>query len=74
MPTITIDELQYDVDSLSEEAKAQLVSMQAVDRRIALLQEETAILQTARIAYGKALRELLPISTANGAQKIQWPN
>ena len=35
---------------------AQLLSLQAVDRRIENLQEELAILQTARIAYGNALK------------------
>ena len=74
MTTITIDELEYDLDSLSDDAKAQMVSLQAVDRRIALLQEEMAILQTARIAYGNALKELLPMNGANGSEKIQWPN
>ncbi len=43
----------------SREAKAQLVSVQAVDRRIENLQEELAILQTARIAYGNALKQEL---------------
>ena len=74
MTTVTIDELEYDLDSLSDEAKAQMMSLQAVDRRIALLQEEMAILQTARIAYGDALKELLPAGSANGSEKIQWPN
>lgn len=56
MPKITIDEKEYDADALSENVKAQLISLQAVDRRIANLQEELAILQTARIAYGNAVK------------------
>jgi hypothetical protein len=48
--------------------------MQAVDRRIAMVQEEMAILQTARIGYSKALQELLPLNEATGSEKIQWPN
>ena len=39
--------------------KAQLISLQAVDRRIAAAQEELAILQTARIAYGNAVKQEL---------------
>jgi len=74
MSTITIDELEYELDNLSDDAKGQLASIQAVDRRMALLQEEMAILQTARMAYSKALNELLPIIGANGSEKIQWPN
>ena len=60
MSQITIDEVAYDTAALSEEALAQLGSLQAVDRRIENLQEELAILQTARNAYGRALQELLP--------------
>jgi hypothetical protein len=58
--TISIDGKDYAIDSLSDNAKAQLVSVQAVDRRIENLQEELAILQTARIAYGNALKQELP--------------
>ena len=60
MPKINIDDNEYDTDALSPEAMAQLVSLQAVDRRIASLQEELAIMQTARNAYGRALQEVLP--------------
>jgi hypothetical protein len=56
MVAVTIDGKEYDADKLSDNAKAQLVSLQAVDRRIESLQEELAILQTARIAYGNALK------------------
>ncbi|WP_045214341.1 DUF6447 family protein [Desulfonatronovibrio magnus] len=59
MPTITIDGKEYDSDTLSEEAKAQLGSIQFVDRKIAELQAEIAALQTARNAYAKALSETL---------------
>ena len=48
--TVTIDGFDYPIDALSENAKAQLVS----------LQEELAILQTARIAYANALKQELP--------------
>ena len=58
-PTITIDGKNYAIDTFSDGAKGQLISLQAVDRRIAALQEELAILQTARIAYGNALKQAL---------------
>ena len=54
--TINVDGKDYALDSLSDNAKAQLMSIQAVDRRIENLQEELAILQTARIAYGNTLK------------------
>ncbi len=58
-PTIAIDGKDYAIDTLSDGAKGQLISLQAVDRRIAAVQEELAILQTARIAYGDALKQEL---------------
>ena len=58
--TITIDDKEYDFDALSNDAKAQLVSMQFCDQELARLQAQTAALQTARMAYAKALQELLP--------------
>jgi len=58
--TVSIDNVDYSLSELSQEAQAQLLSIQAVDRRIANLQEELAILQTARIAYGNAVKEMLP--------------
>ena len=57
--TISIDGVDYAIDSLSENTKAQLISLQAVDRRIATAQEELAILQTARIAYSNVVKQEL---------------
>ena len=61
MPSIKIDNKEYNVDSLSNEAKAQLGSIQFVDNEIARLQGQLAAMQTARNAYGKALSSLLPV-------------
>ena len=60
MPTITIDNRDYDLDTLSDEAKAQLQSLQFVDSELARLQAQAAVLQTARMAYSKALQAALP--------------
>ena len=59
MPIIKIDDKDYDTDALSEQAKAQLTSLQFVDQELARLQAQAAILQTARIAYAKALTDAL---------------
>ena len=59
MATITIDGTEYDVETLSDESKAQLGSLQYVDSELARLQAQTAALQTARNAYGRALKETL---------------
>lgn len=60
MPTITIDNVEYDFDSLSTDAKNQFTSLQFVDHKLAQLQAEIAVFQTARIGYSKALQEALP--------------
>jgi hypothetical protein len=74
MATIKIDGFEYDLDALNDDAKAQLVSLQAVDRRIGAARSELAILQTARIAYSRALKELLPQITPKGRDKAELPN
>ena len=60
MNTIKIDNVEYDLDKLSNEAKTQLVSMQFCDQELQRLQAQAAAYQTARMAYAKALNEALP--------------
>jgi len=60
MLTIKINDKDYDLNDLSNDAKAQLASIQFVDAELARLQAQAAALQTARNAYAKALQELLP--------------
>ena len=60
MPTLTIDNKQYDTDSVSDDAKKQLTSLQVTDQEIQRLNIQLAIAQTARNAYARALNELLP--------------
>jgi hypothetical protein len=59
MAKITIDEKEYETDDMSDEAKAQLQSLQFVDNEIAREQAKTAALQTARNAYAQALQKAL---------------
>jgi hypothetical protein len=59
MSKITIDGKEYDDTLLSDEVKAQLTSMQVVDKKIVEAKQLLAILQTARNAYGNDLKELL---------------
>jgi len=59
MTTIKIDNVDYDTDKLSDEAKAKLVSLQFCDQELARLQAQAAALQIARQAYAKALRAKL---------------
>ena len=70
MATITIDDKEYDVDSLSDESTAQLVSLRYVDSELARLQAQAAALQTARIAYGRALKQTLEEGTAAEEEEV----
>ncbi len=60
MSNITIDNNEYDLNLLSDEAKAQLASIQFVDAELVRLNAKAAALQTARMAYSKALQAALP--------------
>ena len=68
MSTITIDDVVYTEDELSNEAKEELGSMQVCDQRMAELQTELRITQTARNAYANALKGVLPKAAAPKAK------
>jgi hypothetical protein len=51
-------------------ARAQLQSLQFVDGELARLQAQTAVLQTARAAYAKALNAALPALLAGDTMKF----
>jgi len=57
---ITIDDVEYLFNDLSDEAKAQIQSIQFVDQEIGRLNAQLAIANTAKIAYQNALKEVMP--------------
>ncbi len=61
MASIKINNMDYDIDTLSAEAKAQLQSLQFCDSELARVQAQAAVLQTARAAYSTALKAALPV-------------
>ena len=70
MNTITIDNKQYELGSLSDDAKSQLASIQFVDSELVRLQAQAAALQTARMAYSKALQAALPAIGGSDTVKL----
>ena len=70
MPNITIDDKNYDLDSLSTEAKSQLQMIQICDQELGRIKAQLAIAQTARIAYSKALQEALSALPAGDTVKL----
>ena len=69
-PQITIDNLTYGLDTLSSDARAQLTSLQFVEAELARVQAQTAVLQTARMAYAKALEAALPVLPVGDTMKF----
>jgi predicted TPR repeat methyltransferase len=59
MATLNINNKEYELDTLSDECKAQLASIQFVDQELARLQAQAAALQTAKNAYLQALKSSL---------------
>ena len=74
MPTIKIDNKEYELDTLSDECKAQLASIQFVDQELARLQAQAAVLQTAKAAYLQALQKSLPVLGGSDTIKLFWGN
>ena len=65
MATITIDGKEYDSESMSKEALAQVQSLQYVNNQLMELQMRAAAYQTARNTYASALKNILE----NGEKK-----
>lgn len=59
MATINIDGNEYDINSLSEAAKAQVVSLQFVQSELQRLEAQVAVYRTAEAGYAKALQQEL---------------
>ena len=53
---ITIDDVEYKLDELSDSAKAQLANIQFVEAQLQQLNNELAVSDTARIGYTNALK------------------
>tara|TARA_B100001059_G_C17703645_1_gene511510 strand:- start:111 stop:299 length:189 start_codon:yes stop_codon:yes gene_type:complete len=56
MPKITVDDIEYNTEDLSDNGKAQLASLQFLEVQMKRLQSEIAVYQTARNAYLTALK------------------
>ena len=56
MATITIDDKEYNLDDLSNQAKEQLASIQFVQGEMKKLEGQMAVYKTALAAYTSALK------------------
>ena len=57
---IKINDVDYQLDDLSDDAKGQLQGIQVADAEIKRLNMQLALAQTARNAYMQALQAVLP--------------
>lgn len=71
MPVINIDNVDYDTDKLFDDAKAQLISLQFCEQELLSLQAQSAAIQTARMAYAKALQAALPTTSVGDTLKFK---
>jgi hypothetical protein len=60
MAKVTIDGRDFDLDTLSDEAKKQAHNIQVIDNELQRLQTQVLIHQTARNAFVIALQQALP--------------
>ncbi len=58
--TVSIDGIDYNLADLSDEAKQQLGNIRVADQETERLNNQLAIVSTARNAYARALAEQLP--------------
>jgi hypothetical protein len=66
MPTIKINNQDYDTDTLPEAAKQQLQMLAIADTEIKRLQAQIAIAQTAKNAYLRAFEEAVKLAVPAG--------
>lgn len=57
---ISIDGVDYSLSELSNDARAQIQSLQFVEKELAELNARLAVFSTAKIAYQNALKDMLP--------------
>ena len=56
MPKITVDDIEYNTEDLSDNGKAQLASLQFLEVQMNKLKNEIAVYQTAKASYVHTLK------------------
>lgn len=63
LKTLSINGKEYPIDSLSDQAKGEIVNLRFAEAEIQRLTAKLALAQTARNAYTQALMAALPADT-----------
>ena len=59
MPKITIDDMEYNTEDLTDNGKAQLASLQFLEVQMKKIESELAVYKTARATYLLSLKQEL---------------
>ena len=59
MSEFTLDGKSYDIDQMSDEARAHLISINFADAELRKINAQRAIFETAKSVYAKALKDIL---------------
>lgn len=65
MVKVNIDGTEYETENMSDNAKAQLASLQFLQSHIQQIKNEIAVFETARVQYANMLKAELEGSTAS---------
>ena len=74
MPKITIDNIEYNNEDLTENGKAQLASLQFLEVQMQKLRNEIAVYQTAQRTYVAALKAEIEKSGIQPVTAAAQPN
>ncbi|MBF7053366.1 hypothetical protein IOC61_08500 [Halomonas sp. KAO] len=58
-PSVTIDGVAYTLESLGDQGREQLQNLRVTDQEIRRLQDQLAIMQTARNTYARILGDVV---------------
>ena len=74
MPKITIDEIEYHTEDLTENGRAQLASLQFLEGQMQKIRQEIAVYQTAQRTYLAALKTEIEKSGIEPVAAAVQPN
>ena len=66
MVKVVVEGTEYETDTMSDNGKAQLASLQFLEAHVQQVQNEIAVYETARLAYSKSLKRELNKAGAEG--------
>ena len=72
MPKVILDDVEYEYEDLSAEAKANFDSIKHVQHQIQLKKQELTVLGAAKSMYSLALKKIIEGDENSEDQKTNW--